>query len=311
MDKRDKQILFELSRNARIGIKQLAKIIRLSESSTLYRIRNLYSNKTILNSYAVIDYSKLGYNSYRIYFNFVGTTTKIEKEIIDWLVQNQLTGIIGRSYIGIDIYIQSYLKSVTDFEELIRELKEKYGKYITNLDPSIYLKTYFYNRNYLTDSKDRSFYSNGNQDKVNFDNLDLKIINVLSNDARITKKQIASELNTLLRTIDYRIRKLEKEKVIISYSINIDRKKIGYDYYKIGFIFTENVNHEDLLGFAANIDNTIYIDYTLSRFDFEINLEVESYEMIDEIIGKLKDRFGGAREIAIYKLDQFYKMRFI
>ncbi len=311
MDKKDRLVLFELGKNARIGIKQLAKVIGLSESSTLYRLRNLYENKTVLNSFAVIDYSRLGFFGYRLYFRFINTSTQKEKEILEWLIADERVGIVGKTTLDTDIALHFWVKSQDVFEEFFLDLKKKYGQYITNLEPSIYIKAYSFNRNYLVDEKDKTFYSVGGNEKTNVDGLDLKIIDILSNDARITKKQIALDLNVPMRTIDYRVRKLEKEKVIVGYSINIDRKKLGYDYYKLGFVFSQNVNHEDLLGFSANIDNTIYVDYSLSKFDFEINLEVENYEKIDEIVDKLKDKFGGIRELAIYKLDKYYKMRFI
>jgi DNA-binding Lrp family transcriptional regulator len=165
MDKKDKQILFELTKDARISIKHLAKRIKLGESSTIYRLKNLFDEKIILDTHAIVDYSKLGYQGYRIYFNFQNTTKIIETEIFNWLVKNKLVSIVGKGDLGADVIIQFWLPSNKEFEVFISELKEKYGQYIKDFEPSIYVKTYFFNRNYLVDEKDRNYFSTGNNKK--------------------------------------------------------------------------------------------------------------------------------------------------
>jgi Lrp/AsnC family leucine-responsive transcriptional regulator len=310
MDKKDNKIVFELTRNAKLSNKQLAKKIRLSESSTIYRLNNLYKNKVILGTHAIVDFSKLGYQAYRFYFNFQNTTTKEETEIRDWLINNKSTDVVGVCSGDINIACINWLKSAKEIDELVKSLREKYGKYIKDFEPTYYLKTYFFNRNYLVDNKDRNYFSTGSNDVVEYDNIDYKILEVLSKDARLSKREISLKINVPLRTITYRISNLEKNKVIMGYSINLNYDKVGIEYYKIGFVLSNNVKFDDLISFAANLDNTIFVDYCYSRFYFELNVEVKNYSELESIINIAKDKFGGISDLFVFRVKQYYKFEF-
>jgi len=173
-----------------------------------------------------------------------------------------------------------------------------------------YLKTYFFNRNYLVDEKDRTYFSTGSNDNIGCDDIDLKILNVLSTDARLSKREIAEKINIPLRTVTYRILNLEKNKIIVGYSINLNYEKVGIEYYKIGFVLTNNVKFNDLISFAANLDNTIFVDYSFSRFYFELNVEVKNYQELENIVNSVKDRFGGLADLFIFRTKQYYKFKF-
>ena len=312
MDKKDRKILYELTKNARVGTKKLAKSVGLSESSIYYRIKKLYDDKIIIGSYVVVDYSKLGYCGYRIYITLTNTTKEKEKEIIQWLVNNDKVAIVGKGVTGIDLGIQSWLKSSKEFDVLVSDIKKKFGQYIGSFRVDLYLKTYFFNRNYLIDeNKDRSFFCTGHDGVMDYDDTDINLLTILSGDARITKKEIAKKLNLSLKTINNRLKNLEKNKIIMGYSININRSKLGYEYYKLGLTLNSNVDYDKLLSVAANMDNVVYVDYSLSDFDFEPNIEVRNYQELSEIIDKFKQEFGGLKHVFMYSLEKYHKLKFI
>ncbi len=60
------------------------------------------------------------------------------------------------------------------------------------------------------------------------DEKDLKIIEILEENARTPYTEIASRLGISEGTVRNRIEKLEKEGVIIRYTIEVDPKKMGY-----------------------------------------------------------------------------------
>lgn len=65
------------------------------------------------------------------------------------------------------------------------------------------------------------------------DEVDLKIIRSLSENARKSYREIAKELHISLSTVANRIKRLEKEAVINGYLPIIDYNKIGYEYLAI------------------------------------------------------------------------------
>ena len=73
MDKlnlKDKKILYELEKNARVTISDIAKKVGLSKQLVSYKIKRLEEERIIEGYHAIIDTSKLGYTTYRVYFTF-------------------------------------------------------------------------------------------------------------------------------------------------------------------------------------------------------------------------------------------------
>lgn len=67
------------------------------------------------------------------------------------------------------------------------------------------------------------------------DNYDLKILSLLQKDSRMSVKNIASKINLSAPTVKARIEKLEKEKIIMGYRVNVNLEKLGFSH--LCFIF--------------------------------------------------------------------------
>ncbi len=64
---------------------------------------------------------------------------------------------------------------------------------------------------------------------MGFDETDEKILKNLLVDARLSARQLALKLGMSTVTIISRIKKLEKDKIIKSYSASLDHEKLGYN----------------------------------------------------------------------------------
>jgi len=60
------------------------------------------------------------------------------------------------------------------------------------------------------------------------DKTDKKILELLQHNSKITYKEIGEKLDMAASTIHHRVKKLEKNGVIINYTINIDPFKVGH-----------------------------------------------------------------------------------
>ena len=61
------------------------------------------------------------------------------------------------------------------------------------------------------------------------DETDVKIIKVLTTDARLSSRQIARQCGVSIGTVLSRIKRLEKEGVIKGYAARLDQEKLGYE----------------------------------------------------------------------------------
>ena len=85
---KDKKILSELDIDSRQSFTKIANKVGLSKEVVNYRIKRLINEGTIKGFYPIIDVSRFGYSSYRIFLRFQNLTTEKEKKIINYL-QNQ------------------------------------------------------------------------------------------------------------------------------------------------------------------------------------------------------------------------------
>ena len=69
--------------------------------------------------------------------------------------------------------------------------------------------------------------------KEEYDEKDLAILRELRNDCKRSVREMAKKLAIHPNTILQRIKKLEKEKVIIKYMAEIDYRKLDYDLHAL------------------------------------------------------------------------------
>jgi len=70
LDTKDRKILYELDLNSRQSFSRLAKKVGLSKDAVRYRITSLEEQGVIQRFHTVINVSKLGFISFRIYMKF-------------------------------------------------------------------------------------------------------------------------------------------------------------------------------------------------------------------------------------------------
>ena len=64
---------------------------------------------------------------------------------------------------------------------------------------------------------------------ITLDEIDIRILRKLISDARLSYRNIAEQIGVSPPTVLARVEKLEKNKIIKSYSALLDHEKLGYD----------------------------------------------------------------------------------
>ncbi len=95
LDKKDKLILYELDRNSRQPLTNIAKKVMLSRESILYRLKKYLKQGIIQNYLTVINMAKLGFTHHKIFAKLHNITEKQEKEFINYLKRNPFVTWVG------------------------------------------------------------------------------------------------------------------------------------------------------------------------------------------------------------------------
>jgi len=310
-DLKDKKILSELDKNARQTNSEIAKSVGLNKNTVNYKIQRMTKEGIITGSYAVIDSSKLGYFSIRTYLKFFNTTQEDEKKMTKWLIENEYVGVVTKIETIHDLGFIIYVKDIYEWETFLSEFKKRFRKYFWNEKVNIFSRVYHYRRNYILGDKKSSEYEIvGGNELAKCDDFDKKILNLLAKDARMSLIDLAQKLKRPERTIAFRIKQLEKKKIIQGYRISLNLDKIGYDYYKINFVLNDCSNKDQIFEFCQNHINVIFIDETLGNWDFEIDVETKGRQELLSLINEIKQKFD-IRETEVINFKEYLKLETI
>src|SRR3989344_5239066 len=89
LDLFDRKILYEIDKKSNIGLPELSHKLRRSKQFILYRLKRLEDIGIITGYHAIIDMSKLGYFTFRVYFKFQQMSKKDGNEFVHY-VENSL-----------------------------------------------------------------------------------------------------------------------------------------------------------------------------------------------------------------------------
>lgn len=314
IDKTDKKLLFELDRDARRSVNELAKALGINRDTAAYRIKRLEKLGIIQGYYTLIDFAKLGYTLVRLYLKFQDTSPEIEERIIQYFVKEKTTLGVYRAEGTWDVTMGFLVKRLDDFDSLYKKFQMQFKRYIYKENISIFLEFVHYLRKYLAQEgqHDKKSFSTGKAAQIPLDETDLRMLRLLATDARLSLLDMAQQFQMTSMAVKYRLHQLEKKQVILAYRAMIDYNLLGYGYYKVDLVL-ENVDvRMTLAEFARQHPNVVYEDRTIGGSDFEFDIEVQDIDELYAIIESIKRTFPGiVRTYQYYKARHAYKYEYI
>jgi len=292
---KERKLLYWLDQDSRATNKELAKKIGLSEQAIGYKLKVL-ENEGIIKKYVTfVNTLALGYSHYKVLLRLQNTNPKKEKEIIDYLIDNKNIRWVASCSGRWDINFSIMAKTSQEFIEIYRKIESDFGDYISEKNVSLLIKSPGFTKGYLLDKN--SFKTLEYEPKAlekKQDDLDRKVLKVISQNARKSIIEIAKEINSTVDIVRYRLKKLENEKVISGYTLQLDLKKMNLLRYSVYFsVHKMNMEIEKkMIEFAKIHNNIIFILTMVGTYDLSLELEVDSYGMLEKIIKDFRDFFA-------------------
>jgi DNA-binding Lrp family transcriptional regulator len=294
LDLKDRKLLYELDSNSRQTYLQIAKKIGLSKDSTIYRINRLIKRGIIGGFYTLIENSKLGYFTVRVYVKFQNTTNKDEKEIVDYVCNLANSLWVGSAEIHWNFVFGIWVKDLYEFDNFWLDFNKKYKPKIRESKVSIFVRFTHFRRNYLLGKRksDLLLEKIGSPETLKLDFYDLKILSALANNARVSSVAIGKKINLTPKAIRLRIKRLEKKQIILGYKTKINLDAVNYQYYKVDLTLKDLDKLKELEAFTLLHPNITYSERALGGSDFEFDIECENFNSFLAILKKLKNKLG-------------------
>ena len=315
LDKKDRQIIYQLDINSRQSLSKIAKKVGLSQQVVSYRLNKLVKTQ-VIRCLTFIDFSKLGFFIHNVNFRFRNINEKKFNQIIDYIKKNERVRVVVGADGVYDLIVSVLAKDILEFEWLVEGWMDMFEKFISEKVIGTIVWYEYLGRDYLLNKKKRDFifskkmYLKKSLQKVSLDQKNIRILKLLSTNSRISSVEIAKKLNISADAISFRIKKLEKSGVIKKYGVHINDEKIG----QLRYIILLGLNHvtkertKEFFQFCKSQPNIIYINKIFGEWNTEINLEVENHPQYRKVISELKNNFSDIIKwympLIIYK---FYK----
>ena len=131
-------------------------------------------------------------------------------------------------------------------------------------------------------------------EKVKLDSKDKKILEQLQKNCRQTIAEIAKATKLPRDVVVYRIKKLEKNKVIRAHHTSLNPHKLGYPLYVYVLFSCYNIKPEEeskFVNYLKSNKQIIYVAKNSGKYDFTIGVCAKDYLQFDNIIRQIRQKF--------------------
>ncbi len=293
----DKKIIYELSGNSRLTYKELAKKINSKKDTVAYHVNYLIDKKIITKFLPVFSLSKLDLLTYKIYFKLQGLDDLKEKEVYDFLINNNRIDWVCKVLGQWDLFVGVYCKSASEFSKIKDDLLSKFNDIIVNyIVIQMADQTISFQKDYLIARpvvyrKEFKFISGDKT--ISLDDTDLKIVDAIRNDGRFRYLEVSKKINVNEKTIRERLKKMKANGFLQGFTLFIDPSKIGYKVYKLCIYLKDHRKKEfDLLVDYLKLNPfTINLIKSIAPWELEVEIESDDVMKIYNYINIIKNKF--------------------
>ncbi|MCK4590016.1 MAG: Lrp/AsnC family transcriptional regulator [Nanoarchaeota archaeon] len=292
MDLLDKKIMYQLDLNARITASQLAKKLKKSKETINFRINRLIQNKYLKGFYTVFNTSKVGWHYIKFYIKFKNITPEKEKELFDYVSKQLHIAYLASVEGPYDCMILVMVKSTLDMIKFQDNFMKLYGEYIQEKDLVTFLSTHRLNERFLYEGKEKKdWYYPFELGNYKLDKTNKKILDIISTNARMSLIDIAKKINVDHKVVKYRLKKLEKDKIIFAYVTSPNFEKLGLSFFQINISLKDPTVRKQVIQFFNNTNKCLFAMELLGKYDILVEMHVEDHKELKKIIDRFRKQF--------------------
>ncbi|MEM1974311.1 MAG: Lrp/AsnC family transcriptional regulator [Thermoplasmata archaeon] len=121
------------------------------------------------------------------------------------------------------------------------------------------------------------------------DEIDMKILEILKADSRVSLDEISQKLNISKSTVHYRIKRMIDKKIIEKFSTKVNYKALGYDIFAISCVKAKYHQHnlEETAKKIKKVDGVENVFVILGEMDFLITIRAKNKDELKVIVEKI------------------------
>jgi Lrp/AsnC family transcriptional regulator for asnA, asnC and gidA len=136
------------------------------------------------------------------------------------------------------------------------------------------------------------------------DDLDLKILEELSNDASISVPRLSKKININASVVYSRIKRLVKRGIIRKFTILMNDEALGFNVKALTGINMDSKYRDNVLNELFRIPGVTEVSEVTGRFDILVTMNSHSLDEMHQLISERVGRIEG-----VQKTETFIEMR--
>ncbi len=115
-------------------------------------------------------------------------------------------------------------------------------------------------------------------------------------------------MNLTSKAIIYRLKNLEKQKLILGYKPKLNLDKFSYSMYKVDLKINDKKAIKNIKSYIFQLPNVIHTQEVFGGSNLEFDLECQTYDDFQKIIRVIKEKYGSKIEqVMHYRTTKIHK----
>ncbi|MEK6937793.1 MAG: Lrp/AsnC family transcriptional regulator [Nanoarchaeota archaeon] len=299
LDAFDRKILKILLSNSRESVTSISKKIGLSRENVDYKLKRLISTGFIKDFTTEFNEKALRIKHHVFFAQLIRLMPNDEKDILEYLKQHKYISWIGTAAGKWTLIFDIYLTENIELHQIVTELLLKLGKHIEEYSLSELESGKYFFEKYLEEKSTFILEKKKKAPAKLLDLTDYNILSLLNKNSRINYAELSEKIGLTANGIKKRIKDLEKGDFIQKYSITLDFKRFGYEWYGIQLKLTKFDQEviAKIQQFFKNHPNIIFYYKYIGPWDYDIGFLAKNSTELRDFINELRTRFPAELKI--------------
>ncbi len=293
----ERLVAFAAQLHARASVAELSKKTRLRSHSVRYALQGLLERR-ILRPYSFIDSEALGFSAY----NFLCALSSHRSEVrerFESTLCNHLN-VSGAYRIGGDFHYRVVLlaRSTRELLDIMDTIVGDFGEFVIERSFVVRCGAWIFSRRYLNPSGRPStpLYVGPSEVAKKVDETDVKILRVIGEEGDWQIATLAKKLQLPPSTVEYRLRRLQKDEIVKAWVYAVDAGAFGMLDYRliVTMKYIDENTRNAFFSFCSKHPNIYSFMRCIGSWDFEIGMEVENRQQVVDIVQSLHESFSSA-----------------
>lgn len=313
IDAKDLKIVQQLDLNPRISESKLGKLTRLSQQVVSYRIKRLKEEKIISQFGTIVNLMRLGYKQYQVLLELGNVKDSEKEELMNYLQNNHKifwVALVGGKW---DLFLIVHVRDYDEFDKLIDTLFDKFKKTIKDYESLFVIRQELYNHKFLHNTANVNLIKLKHKtydDRIILDETDMKLLDIFRSNCRLSSLEIANKCSVSYKTIQNRIKNLEKNSVIAGYRVFMP-SKIGYNAFLVLISFQSYGREEEkrMINYSRQNKFITQLWKTFGRWSIMLHVRSKTNEDLQDFIKSIKNEFpsiGSYEIIPVFRAVSLY-----